>query len=121
EAFQLTARLHLRQSVLRQNSRSIEQQYLGRQLNDIIGKVLETPVEGGLVFPMFVAGLHCSTSESRDLHRVRFDRYYGRNLARNIKRARMLLEEVWTRDEWGSKHVDWYKIIQARGWDICFA
>lgn len=121
ETFQLTARLHLRQSVLRMNPCSIEMQCLGKQLNDTLDQVLETKVEGGLVFPMFIAGIHSSTPESRDLHRVRFNKYYERNLARNIKRALMLLEEVWTRDELGSKHVDWYKIIQARGWDICFA
>ncbi|CAN6598201.1 transcriptional activator protein Uga3p [Trichomonascus vanleenenianus] len=121
ETFQLASRLHLRQTVTRVNSNNLEIQCMNQDLISALDQVMGTRVEGGVVFPLFIAGIHSSTETSRQAMRARFDDYYERNLARNIKRARFLLEEVWSRDENGSRHVDWYGIIQNRGWDICFA
>uniref|UniRef100_A0A060T5G0 ARAD1B10978p n=1 Tax=Blastobotrys adeninivorans TaxID=409370 RepID=A0A060T5G0_BLAAD len=121
DTVKITARLHLRQSVLRLNAASLDMQCLVKQLNKNLELVLGTQVEGLAVFPLFVAGIHCVTTSDRELITKRIDDYYSRNLARNISRAKDLMEEVWSLDDHGSRHVDWYRIIQARGWDICFA
>jgi transcriptional activator protein UGA3 len=121
ETFQLAAKIHLFQSVLRLNACSLDMQCLSRELLNSLDVVLGTDVEAGLVFPLFIAGISCYTPDSRQRMLERFDQFYERNLARNIRRTRQLLEEVWKRDEEGSKHVDWYGIIESRGWDLCFA
>lgn len=121
ESFQLTARIHLLQSVLRLNASSIEMRCLGQELLASLDVVLGTPVEGGLAFPMFIAGIACPKGPER-LHILeRFQGFYDRNMARNIKRTKELLQEVWDRDEGGTKHIHWYSIIESRGWDLCFA
>lgn len=121
EAFQLTAKIHLLQSVLRLNASSVEMQCLGQELLTTLDVVLGTPVEGGLSFPMFIAGVACPKGPERAKILNRFTKFYERNLARNIKRSCELLEEVWDRDEGGTKHIHWYSIIESRGWDLCFA
>lgn len=121
ECFQLAAKVHLYQSVLRMNSGSVSMQIAGRHLLRRVDSMLGSPVEGSIIFPLFLAGLCCCSDEERDRMRTRFAGYQERNLAQNISRTMNLLEEVWKRDDQGAKHVHWYSIIESRGWDICFA
>ncbi|ODQ64882.1 hypothetical protein NADFUDRAFT_66016 [Nadsonia fulvescens var. elongata DSM 6958] len=121
ETFQITAKLHLKQSVLRINPSSLIMQGLADDLTNSLDKVLETPVEGGLCFPLFIVGVNSVSMECRNEIMSRFETFQTRNCARNIRRAIQLLQEVWKLDPDGTKHVDWYGIIKKRGWDISFA
>ncbi|ANB11577.1 Uga3p [Sugiyamaella lignohabitans] len=121
DVFRLTAKMHLNQSVLRLNASCVQMRCLSRQLFVALDSVLGTTVEGGLVFPLFIAGVGCCTPDERGDMIDRFHHYYERNLARNIRRARQLLEEVWKRDSEGTRHVHWFGIIESRGWDLCFS
>jgi transcriptional activator protein UGA3 len=121
ECFQLAAKVHLYQSVLRMNASSMDMQITGGQLLRCVDSILGSGVEASIIFPLFLAGICCCTEDSRETMRERFGGYLDRNLAQNINRTLNLLEEVWRRDEFGTKHIHWYSIIETRGWDICFA
>lgn len=121
EVFRTTAKLHLAQSVLRLTASSLEMQCCYQESLRLIDKVLGTSVEGGLIFPLFVTGVACCSPTARLSIVERFDAFYERNLARNIKRTVHLLEEVWKLDELGTRYVDWQALIEVRGWDLCFA
>lgn len=121
EVFRMTAKLHLAQSVFRYNAASLEMQCAYQESLQLIDTVLATPVEGGLILPLFVTGVACCSPSARLSIVERFDAFYERNLARNIKRTVHLLEEVWKLDDFGARHVDWQTLIESRGWDLCFA
>lgn len=121
ETFQLTAKLQLQQSVLRRNASSLNLQIIGADLIESLDVVLNTRVEGSIVFPLFMASIIATKEETRQKMMERFDGFYNRNLARNILRAKMLAQEVWSLDCYGTKYVNWYDLIKANGFDICFA
>lgn len=121
ETFQLTAKLQLQQAVLRRNATSLNLQIMGADLIESLDVVLNTKVEGSIVFPLFMASIIATKDKTRQEMMERFDRFYNRNLARNILRAKSLVQEVWSLDCYGTKYVNWYDLIKEDGFDICFA
>lgn len=121
DTFQLTAKLQLQQSVLRQNAASLNMQVLASELVESLDVVLNTKVEGLLVLPIFMASIMAVLPSARMAMLDRFEAFYKRNLARNILRARNLAEQVWDLDCNGTKYVNWPLLIQSQGMDICFA
>lgn len=121
ETFQLTAKLHLYQSIGRHNAASLQMQVLAAELITSIDVVLNTKVEGSLVFPLFIASIVSITPRQRRKMVRRFESFYQRQLARNIVRALNLAQEVWKLDMDGTRYVNWYKVLEQHGWDICFA
>lgn len=121
ETFQLAAKLHLLQSVFRRNAGCLEMQVIACELTTSLDVVLNTKVEASVVFPLFIAGIMATSDRQRQAMMARFDGFYKRQLARNIVRACNLAEEVWKLDHHGTKYVNWYKVIQQHGWDICFS
>lgn len=121
DTFQITAKLQLQQSTLRRNAASLNMQVLAADLVESLDVVLNTKVEGLLVFPLFMASIMATRPHTRMAMLDRFDRFYKRNLARNIVRAQSLAEQVWSEDCNGTKYVNWSALIQSHGMDICFA
>lgn len=121
ETFQLTAKIHLHQSICRRNAACLHLQVLTSELITSLDVVLNTKVEGSLIFPLFIASIMSTTTKQRTEMVARFDMLYKRQLARNIVRALNLAEEVWKIDDNGAKHVNWYKVLEKNGWDICFS
>lgn len=121
ETFQLTAKIHLYQSICRRNAACLQLQVLTADLITSLDVILNTKVEGSLLFPLFIAAISSTTVKRRTEIVARFDLLYKRQLARNIVRALNLAEEVWKLDDNGEKYVNWYKVLEKNGWDICFA
>lgn len=121
ELFQLTAKLHLRQSVLRLNPSSLETQFILCELLKCLDIVLKSSVEGSLCFPLFIAGMNCTTKKDRKLMLERFTDIIQRYSFKNLERARTVMEQVWMIDPSGTRCVDWYEIVKKLNWDLSFA
>ena len=121
ELFQFTAKLHLRQSVLRLNPSSLETQFILCELLKCLDIVLRSPVEASLCFPMFIAGMNCTTKKDRRMMLERFNDIIQRYSFKNLERAKTIMEQVWMIDPSGTKCVDWYEIVKRLGWDLSFA
>ncbi|CAM9011866.1 unnamed protein product [Wickerhamomyces anomalus] len=121
ESFQLTAKLHLRQSVLRLNPSSLETQFILCELLKCLDVVLKSSVEGSLCFPLFIAGMNCTTKKDRKRMLARFKDIGERYSFKNLERAKTVMEQVWLVDPSGTRCVDWYEIVKRLGWDVSFA
>lgn len=121
ETFQLTAKIHLLQSVGRRNAACLQLQVLATELVTCLDMLLNTKVEGSFVFPIFIASIMATTTRKRAEMVARIDMLFKRQLARNIMRALDLAEEVWRLDEYGTKYVNWYNVLKKNGWDLCFS
>ncbi|ODV97540.1 hypothetical protein PACTADRAFT_30989 [Pachysolen tannophilus NRRL Y-2460] len=121
ETFQLTCKLHLRHSVLRQNPNSLEIRLLVRELMKRLDVVLDTSVEGCLCFPLFIAGMNCPTESDRQLLLGKFKEFNKRYRYGNVERAGIVMEQVWMIDPTGDKCVDWYEVVKKLNWDLSFA
>ncbi|CDK24496.1 unnamed protein product [Kuraishia capsulata CBS 1993] len=121
EIFQLTAKIHLNQSVNKVNQSCLEIQYLNTQLIERLDVVLGTPVECCLCFPLFIAGMNCITERDRDLMRSRFENLKRRYSWKNVDRAEIIMLKFWELNPTGERFVDWYGIVKDLGWDLSFA
>ncbi|GMG55941.1 unnamed protein product [Ambrosiozyma monospora] len=121
ECFQLTAKIHLRQSVMRTNSSSLEIQYLVSQLTKSIDIMLGTEIEGCLCFPLFIAGMNSIyKKDRRDMNR-RFNEFITRYKFKNALRCQIIMKHIWRLNPKGDKCVDWYETVKNLGWDLSFA
>ena len=121
ECFQVTAKIHLRQSVLRMNSASIEIQYLTTQLVKLLDVLLESDVEACLCFPMFIAGMNCVWKKDREGMTRRFKAFINRYKWKNVLRCQIVIRYIWELNHRGEKFVDWYAVVKTLGWDLSFA
>lgn len=121
EAFQISAKLFLRQTIMKCNPSSLESQILANDLIKCIDIVLGSPVQASLVFPMFMSGIHCVTTYDRDTMRQRLDQFMKLYGPWNVTRAKFLMEKVWEQSPEGDRVVDWHSILKDLGWDINFA
>ncbi|KAG7819689.1 hypothetical protein KL928_002363 [Ogataea angusta] len=120
EAFQLAAKIHLRQSVLRMNPASMEIQYLVDQLAASLDILVGTRLEACICFPVFIAGMN-SVYADREQMEARIDDVVKRYRWKNIVRCRLVMREVWKVNSNGERWVDWYEIVRRLGWDLSFA
>jgi transcriptional activator protein UGA3 len=121
EAFQISAKLFLRQSIMKCNPSMIECQVLNNDLIKCIDILVGSPVQASLVFPAFMAGIHSVTPHDRDLMRLRMDNFIKLYGPWNLSRAKYLMEQVWQTNVTGDSVVDWYSILKDWDWDINFA
>lgn len=121
ECFQITARIHLRQSVLRMNSASLEIQFLETQLFKLLDVLLGTDVEACLCLPMFIAGMNCVRKKDRLDMTNRFKAFIERYKWKNVLRCQIVIRYIWKLNYKGLKFVDWYAVVKALGWDLSFA
>ncbi|RCK65969.1 Transcriptional activator protein UGA3 [Candida viswanathii] len=121
EAFQLSAKLFLRQSIMKCNPSMLESQTLNNDLIKCLDILVGTSVQASLVFPIFISGIHCVSKYDRELmrHRInKFIRLYG---LWNVSRISFVLNKIWKENPDGSKVVDWHSLLRELGWDINFA
>lgn len=121
EAFQLSGRLFLRQALLKFNPSTLESQVLANDLIKCIDILLETTAQASLVFPVFMAGIHCINETDRHLMKLRTDKFMQLYGPWNVVRVRHLMEKVWELNPDGDKVVDWLVILKELNWDINFA
>lgn len=121
EAFQLSCKLYLRQSIMRCNPSSLESQVLVNDLVKCIDILLSTPMQATLVFPIFMAGIHTVTDMDKESMRARVEKMIEMYGPWNVVRVKTLIEEVWIRNENGDRVVDWNLILKELGWELNFA
>lgn len=120
EAFQLSAKLFLKQLIMKCNPSMLECQVLNNDLIKRLDILVGSLVQLSLVFPAFMAGIHLVTPHDRDLMRRRMDNFIKHYGMWNVSRAKYLMEQVWDKNN-GNSVIDWYAILDELGWDINFA
>lgn len=121
EAFQISCKLHLRQSILKLNPSALECQILVHHLTKCVDILIGTPMQATLVFPIFIAGLCMVTEDDKMAMKKRFDlmmKLYG---PWNVVRAKYIVEKVWELNPDGNKWIDWSIIVSDLGWELNFA
>lgn len=121
EAYQLSATLYLRQSIMKCNPSELESQIIVNDLVKCLEILLDSPMEATLVFPVFMAGIHLVTEVDRDAMRGRVDKMIATYGPWNVVRVRHLMEKVWEANPGGDRVVDWHAILKSLGWDLNFA
>lgn len=121
EAIQIAAKLFIRQAVLKVNPSAIELQVLAAELIKCLDILVGTPVQASLVFPFFMAGIHCVSSSERLLMQRRISTYKANYVASNVGRVEYILEKIWASDPHGDSVVDWYRLLKELGWELNFA
>lgn len=121
EAFQLSCKLFLRQSIFKCNPSSLVSQVVVNNLLECIDVLIKTPVQATLVFPLFIAGIHLVTDYDRELMRSRLDQMIRTYGPWNVVRVKHLMEEVWDRNPHGDSVVDWLAILKDLKWEVNFA
>lgn len=121
EAFQLSAKLLIRQSLMKCNPSSLESQVLANDLTKCVDILLGTPVQASMAFPIFMAGIHCVTIHDRIVMKQRVDRFMKLYGHWSVIRTQAVMEKVWAQNPDGDKVVDWFKILKDLDWDINFA
>lgn len=121
EAFQISCKLHLRQSILKLNPSALECQILVHHLTKCIDILIGTPMQATLVFPIFIAGLYMVTDDDKEAMKRRFElmmKLYG---PWNVVRAKYVVEKVWELNPQGDRWSDWGLILSDLGWELNFA
>lgn len=121
ECFQLTAKIHLRQSVLRMTPSSLEIQYLENQLIKSLDVLLGTDVEAALCFPMFIAGMNVIFPRDRKEMNQRYNDFIKRYRWKNVLRCQIVMKQLWRLNPLGDRFVDWYDLVERLGWKLSFA
>lgn len=121
ECFQVTSKIHLKQSVQRMNSSSIEIQYLNSQLIKLLDVLLGSEVEACLCLPMFIAGMNVVTQSDRVGMIRRFDSFINRYKWKNVTRCKIVIRYIWKLNNNGDRFIDWYSVVKRLGWDLSFA
>ncbi|VEU23656.1 DEKNAAC104922 [Brettanomyces naardenensis] len=121
ECFQLTAKIHLRQAVLRMAPSSLEIQYLVNQLIKSLDVLLGSDVEAALCFPMFIAGMNLIYPRDRKEMNERYNAFIKRYRWKNVLRCQIVMKQLWKMNPLGYKFVDWYDVVERMGWELSFA
>lgn len=121
EAYQISCKLFLRQSILKLNPSAIESQILMNDLMKSINLLVETPMQATLVFPLFIAGIHSVTGFDREHMRDILNQMMETYGPWNVQRIKYVMEQVWEQNPNGDKVVDWLAILKQLGWEINFA
>lgn len=121
EAFQLSCKLYLRQSIMKCNPSSLESQVLVNDLVKCLDILIDSPMQASLVFPMFIAGVHMVTEDDKVVMSQRIDKMMDMYGPWNLIRVKHLIELVWERNPDGDRVVDWHSILVELGWELNFA
>ncbi|KAF3990709.1 hypothetical protein FT663_01554 [Candidozyma haemuli var. vulneris] len=121
EAYQLSCKLFLRQSIMKLNPSAIESQILMNDLMKCINLLVETPMQATLVFPLFIAGIHSVADFDREHMRDILNQMMETYGPWNVQRIKYVMEQVWDLNPGGDKVVDWLAILKELGWEINFA
>ncbi|KAL6449729.1 UGA3 Transcriptional activator protein UGA3 [Candida maltosa Xu316] len=121
EAFQLSAKLFLRQSIMKCNPSMLESQVLNNDLVKCLDILVGTSVQASLVFPIFISGIHCVSKYDQESMRHRINKFIKLYGLWNVSRISFVLHKIWKENPDGSKVVDWHNSLKELGWDINFA
>ncbi|EGW33743.1 uncharacterized protein SPAPADRAFT_64973 [Spathaspora passalidarum NRRL Y-27907] len=121
EAFQLSSKLFLRQSIMKCNPSMLESQVLNNDLIKCLDILVGTSVQASLVFPIFISGIHCVSKHSREVMSARIEEYMKLYGMWNVSRVKFLMERIWEENPTGNQVVDWHNLLKEFGWDLNFA
>lgn len=121
EAFQLSAKLFLRESLLRCNPSHLESQMINNDLIKCLDILIGTPVQASLVFPFFISGIHCVSKHDQELMLQRVNSFIEHYGMFNANRAREVMQKIWKENCNGDKVTDWHSMLNDLGWDLNFA
>lgn len=121
EAFQLSAKLFLRESILRCNPSHLESQMINNDLIKCLDILIGTPVQASLVFPIFISGIHCVSKHDQELMMQRVNSFIENYGMFNANRAREVMQKIWKENCNGDKVIDWHSMLNELGWDLNFA
>lgn len=121
ETFKLSAKLYLRQAIFKCNPSTIESQILTNDLAKCLDIILGSPVESALLFPVFIAAIHCVTTADRQLMIERIERFISTYGPWSVVRAKEVIEKIWKINPGGDKYIDWRETLDDLGWEINFA
>lgn len=121
EAFQISCKLYIRQSIFKCNPSSLISQLLLNDLFKCIDVLIKSPVQATLVFPLFIGGIHLVTEFDREIMRARLDDLIQTYGPWNVIRIKRVIEEVWKRNPYGDAVVDWLGILREFNWNVSFA
>lgn len=119
--FQLSARMHLKQSVLKCNSAMLELQLLTQELMECLDLLLGTAVQPLLVFPVFICAINCCTEEQRMAMRNLIDRYIALYAPWNVRNVLFVVYKIWELNCGGNRYIDWHQVLDDMGWELNFA
>ncbi|EDK47112.1 hypothetical protein LELG_05293 [Lodderomyces elongisporus NRRL YB-4239] len=120
-AFQSSAKLFLRESVLRCNPSQIESQLINNDLIKCLDILIGTSVQASLVFPVFISGIHCVSKHDRQLMLQRVNSFIQNYGMYNVHRVKDVMERIWKENERGNDVLDWHEMLNELGWDLNFA
>ncbi|KAI5957854.1 hypothetical protein KGF57_003121 [Candida theae] len=121
EAFQLSAKLFLRESILRCNPSHLESQMINNNLIKCLDILIGTPVQASLVFPVFISGIHCVSKHDQELMLQRVNSFIEQYGMFNANRAREVMQKIWKENSSGDKVTNWHSMLNDLGWDLNFA
>ncbi|KAI5961915.1 uncharacterized protein KGF55_003886 [Candida pseudojiufengensis] len=121
EAFQISAKLFLRESVLKCNPSHLESQILNNDLIKCLDILIGTSVQSSLVFPIFISGIHCVSKHDKEQMILRVDSFIKLYGMFNANRVKEFMLRIWDLNSNGDKVVDWHEMLKELGWDINFA
>ncbi|KAI5957286.1 hypothetical protein KGF54_000214 [Candida jiufengensis] len=121
EAFQISAKLFLRESVLKCNPSHLESQILNNDLIKCLDILIGTSVQSSLVFPIFISGIHCVSKHDQEQMILRVDSFIKLYGMFNVNRVKDIIQKIWKNNLDGNKVVDWHEMLNQLGWDINFA
>ncbi|CAL1181111.1 unnamed protein product [Candida parapsilosis] len=121
EAFQLSAKLFLRESILRCNPSHLESQMINNDLIKCLDILIGTPVQASLVFPFFISGIHCVSKHDQEVMLQRVNSFVDQYGMFNANRAREVMQKIWKENSNGDKVTNWHSMLNDLGWDLNFA
>ena len=116
QTYKLAAELYIRQSILRAGTADIISTLTATKTMEHLRRVLGTPSESQMLFPLFLVGVNTPDQNGRGEVVQIFNRFNERVKCGNIQAVYSLLLEVWKRDPDGDRFVDWRRIAdEVRG------
>lgn len=117
--FLLVCKLYWALHIKGMPSTANETQLISMRLIDGIERLLDTRMIIVLCLPILTAGSACYTENDRNRLRKVVDGVISTCPIRNVKRAWVLVQEVWRRNPAGHTLVDWADVCEEFGWDLC--
>ncbi|CAI5756273.1 unnamed protein product [Candida verbasci] len=121
EAFQLSSKLFLKQSIMKCNPSQLESQMINNDLIKCLDILVGTSVQASLVFPIFMSGIHCVTTFDRIKMSERIDQFIKLYGMWNVTRVKFVIEKIWKDNPNGDSVIDWHSSLKELGWDLNFA
>lgn len=121
EAFRLSTKLYLRQSIFKCNPTTLESRIITNDLIKCLDIIIGSPVRASIAFPLFISGMHCVGKFQRASMKKRITTHIELFGPWSISRVLYVIEKIWELNPDGDKFIDWHKTLKDLNWHINFA